>query len=95
MVAETVVDFLAAESLRALTSTSRESSCESQPPTNPQTLVLLMMIADFAGFSLLVEGRFHRHCWPSRKMTTVLHPIALHDDRLKDDFADTPRLILR
>ena len=66
-----------------------------RPPSNPQTLDCLMLMAvDFAGFSL----RGGRQIPPTllavtKKRSLFFNPAALQDARSKDDFADTSRLI--
>lgn len=66
-----------------------------RPPANPQNLDDLMVMAeDFAGFSL----RSGRQIPPTllavtKKGPLFFSPASLQDDRSKDDFADTARLI--
>ena len=66
-----------------------------RPPSNPQNLDDLMVMAeDFAGFSL----RAGRQIPPTllavtKKGPLFFTPASLQDDRSKDDFADTARLI--
>ena len=66
-----------------------------RPPANPQTLdELLLMAADFAEFAL----RRGRQVPPTlivatKKRPLIFTPDSFRDDRAKDDFADTCRLI--
>lgn len=66
-----------------------------RPPSNPQNLDDLMVMAvDFPGFSL----RAGRQIPPTllaftKKGPLFFTPASLQDDRSKDDFADTARLI--
>ena len=66
-----------------------------RPPSNPQNLDDLMVMAeDFAGFSL----RSGRQIPPTllavtKKGPLFFTPASLQDDRSKDDFADTARLL--
>ena len=65
------------------------------PPKIPQTLAELMLVAeDFAGFSL----RAGRQIPPTLLAVTKQEPLfftpeSLRDNRSKDDFADTARLV--
>ena len=65
-----------------------------RPPSNPQNLDELMLMAeDFAGFSL----RSGRQIPPTllavtKKGPLFFTPASLQDDRAKDDFANTARL---
>jgi len=80
--------------LRLLQRTT-ESPVKPQPSNNPQNLDDLMAMAvDFAGFNL----RSGRQTPPTLLAVTKKGPLfftpdSLQDDRSKDDFADTARLI--